>query len=157
MKKHPYVAVMEAIKESLNGEAMRLFKMKVDSIKKQELLPCPDCGCTDITLMSLDEYEYSVKDSDNSHWAVCDSCKRISISKKTAEEARDAWNEEATKTKMGSDNPSLFFNKRHIEKSIRNSLSIAELKDGLVWVIHDNPWIAIKVINGKLILNKQGE
>ena len=62
---------------------------------KPELLPCPDCGCTDITLMSLDEHEYSVKSSDNCHWAVCDSCRRVSPSAKTSAEAIDAWNAEA--------------------------------------------------------------
>ena len=60
--------------------------------KQTELLPCPNCGCTDITLMSLHEHEYIVKDSDNPYWVVCDSCRRYSTSWKTAEEAIRHWN-----------------------------------------------------------------
>lgn len=99
MKKHPYVAVMEALKESLNGEAMRLFKMKVDSIKKQEekakLKPCPFCGGE--VRMHRDELDYGrfaqftvvhVKDEDQ------ETCIRVSY--QSAEEAIRHWNKRDT-------------------------------------------------------------
>ena len=103
MKKHPYVAVMEAVRESLSGEAMRLFKMKVESLKKQgekqpnkpidspTLKPCPFCG-GDVKMYKeeLDHGRFI--------WFVIGHCKDedqetcIRLSYRTKEEAIRHWN-----------------------------------------------------------------
>lgn len=56
-------------------------------------------------------------------------------------------------SRLSGDN--LLFSARQISKTIKNQLAISDLKDGVIWLIHDNPFIAIKVIGNKLTIHKQ--
>lgn len=44
---------------------------------------------------------------------------------------------------------------RYVGKAVANQIRVADIKEGLVWVLHDNPWIAIKAIDGNLVLYKK--